>query len=84
MKVRFLGCHHSETAKTRLSSLMVDQALVIDAGAITSTSTADAQSQIKALILTHQHLDHIRDVPILASGCFSSGDTRRFLPQRRR
>ena len=75
MKIRFLGCHHTETATTRLSSLMVDQDLVIDAGAITSTLTADEQSKIKALLLTHQHLDHIRDVPTLALGGFGSGDT---------
>ena len=43
---------------------MVDQDLVIDAGAITSTLTPEEQSRIQALLLTHQHLDHIRDVPI--------------------
>ncbi len=75
MKIRFLGCHHTETATTRLSSLIVDQDLVIDAGAITSTLTADEQSKIKALLLTHQHLDHIRDVPTLALGGLGSGDT---------
>ena len=75
MQIRFLGCHHTETATTRLSSIMVDQDLIIDAGAITSTLTAQEQSQIKALLLTHQHLDHIRDVPTLALGGFGSGET---------
>ena len=58
MQIRFLGCHHTETSNTRLSSLLVDKELVIDAGAITSTLTAEEQSQIKAVLLTHQHLDH--------------------------
>lgn len=75
MKIRFLGCHHTETAKTRLSSLMVDQDLVIDAGAITSTLTPDEQSRIQALLLTNQHLDHIRDVPTLALSGIGSGNT---------
>ncbi len=75
MQIRFLGCHHTETAQTRLSSLMVDQDLVIDAGAITSTLTPYEQSQVRALLLTHQHLDHIRDVPTLALGGLDSGDT---------
>ena len=75
MQIRFLGCHHTETAQTRLSSLMVDQDLVIDAGAITSTLTPDEQSRIQALLLTHQHLDHIRDVPTLALGRLGSGNT---------
>jgi len=75
MQIRFLGCHHTETSNTRLSSLLVDKELVIDAGAITSTLTAEEQSQIKAVLLTHQHLDHVRDVPTLALNGFGSGVT---------
>jgi ribonuclease BN (tRNA processing enzyme) len=75
MQIRFLGCHHTETSNTRLSSLLVDQQLVIDAGAVTSTLTAEEQSQIKAVLLTHQHLDHVRDVPTLALNGFYSGET---------
>lgn len=75
MRIRFLGCHHTETSNTRLSSLLVDKELVIDAGAITSTLTAEEQSQIKAVLLTHQHLDHVRDVPTLALNGFGSGVT---------
>ncbi len=72
MQIRFLGCHHTETSNTRLSSLLVDKELVIDAGAITSILTAGEQSQIKAVLLTHQHLDHVRDVPTLALNGFGS------------
>ncbi|MFB3097991.1 MAG: MBL fold metallo-hydrolase [Dehalococcoidia bacterium] len=75
MQIRFLGCHHTETSNTRLSSLLVDKELVIDAGAITSTLTAEEQSQIKAVLLTHQHLDHVRDVPTLALNGRDSGNT---------
>ena len=75
MQIRFLGCHHTETSSTRLSSLLVDKELVIDAGAITSTLSAEEQSQIKAVLLTHQHLDHIRDVPTLALNGRGSGHT---------
>ncbi len=77
MQIRFLGCHHTETSNTRLSSLLVDKELVIDAGAITSTLTAEEQSRIKAVLLTHQHLDHVRDVPTLALNGFGSGETLR-------
>jgi phosphoribosyl 1,2-cyclic phosphodiesterase len=52
--------------------LMIDQDLVIDAGAITSTQTPE-QPRIQALFLTHQHLDHIRDLPTLALGGSGSG-----------
>ena len=47
--------------------------LHFDAGAITSTLTADEQAKIDAVFITHHHLDHIRDIPTLALGGFGSG-----------
>ncbi|MFQ6026173.1 MAG: MBL fold metallo-hydrolase [Dehalococcoidia bacterium] len=75
MLIRILGCHHTETAETRLSSIMIDQALIVDAGAITSTLTDTEQSKIVAVLLTHQHLDHVRDVPTLALNGRDTGKT---------
>ncbi len=75
MLIRVLGCHHTETAKTRLASLLVNGTLALDAGAITSTLTAEEQSQIQGVLITHHHYDHVRDLPILALGGFESGVT---------
>ena len=75
MQIRFLGCHHTETAKTRLSSLLVDQVLAVDAGAITSTLTSQEQAQIQAVLITHRHYDHVRDLPTLALGGYETGVT---------
>ncbi len=75
MHLRFLGCHHTETAKTRLSSILIDGDVVLDAGAITSTLSAEEQNRIKAVLITHCHYDHIRDLPTLALGGLETGAT---------
>ena len=75
MLIRFLGCHNTETATTRLSSLLVDNVLALDAGAITSMLTSEEQSQIRAVLITHRHYDHIRDLPTLALGGYGTGVT---------
>lgn len=75
MQIRFLGCHHTETSKTRLSSLLVDGVLALDAGAITSTLTSEEQSQIEVVLITHHHYDHVRDLPTLALGGYGTGVT---------
>ena len=75
MQIRFLGCHHTETSKARLSSLLVDGVLALDAGAITSTLTSEEQSQIEAVLITHHHYDHVRDLPTLALGGYGTGVT---------
>lgn len=73
MKIRFLGAHNCETKDTRLISLLVDDVLVIDAGALSSSLSLEAQKKIKAVLLTHQHYDHVRDVPMLGMNLFLGG-----------
>jgi ribonuclease BN (tRNA processing enzyme) len=75
MHLRFLGCHHTETVRTRLSSILVNGDVVLDAGAITSTLSAEEQNRIKAVLITHRHYDHIRDLPTLALAGFETGAT---------
>ena len=72
MLIRFLGCHHTETATNRLASLLVDGTLALDAGALTSTLTSEEQLQIQGVLITHHHYDHVRDLPTLALGGYGS------------
>ncbi|MFQ6122463.1 MAG: MBL fold metallo-hydrolase [Dehalococcoidales bacterium] len=65
MKIQFLGAHNCESQNTRLVSLLIDDILAIDAGALTSSLSFEAQLRIKAILLTHQHYDHIRDIPAI-------------------
>jgi len=66
MEIRVLGAHNCESESTRLTSLLIDSSLAIDAGGITSSLSFSAQQKLKAILLTHQHYDHIRDIPALA------------------
>jgi ribonuclease BN (tRNA processing enzyme) len=63
VQVRFLGAHQCESAGKHFASLLVDDRLAIDAGALTSTLSLDQQLAIEGLLLTHRHWDHIKDVP---------------------
>jgi ribonuclease BN (tRNA processing enzyme) len=66
MDVRFLGAHNCESQETRLVSLVVDDVLALDAGGLTSGLSFSAQLKLKAVLLSHEHYDHIRDIPTLA------------------
>jgi ribonuclease BN (tRNA processing enzyme) len=65
MKIQILGAHNIESRETRFVSLLIDDVLAIDAGALTSSLSRVAQQKLKAVLLTHQHYDHLRDVPAL-------------------
>jgi ribonuclease BN (tRNA processing enzyme) len=65
MKIRVLGAHNIESDKTGFASFLIDDVLAVDAGALTSSLSFDEQRKLKAVLLTHQHHDHARDVPSL-------------------
>jgi ribonuclease BN (tRNA processing enzyme) len=65
MNIRLLGVHNCESQKTKLTSILIDDILVVDAGGLTSNLTFLAQQNIEAVLLTHQHYDHIRDIPAI-------------------
>ncbi len=65
MNIQLLGVHNCESQNTKLTSLLIDDILVIDAGGLTSSLSFPAQQKLKAILLTHQHYDHIRDVPAI-------------------
>ena len=75
MKIKLLGAHNTESLETRMSGLLIDGALALDAGGLTSSLTLLAQHALKAVLLTHQHYDHIRDIPALAMSLFLAGKT---------
>jgi len=75
MKIKFLGAHNTESRNTRLSSLVIDDVLALDAGGLTSSLTFNEQLELKAILLTHQHYDHIKDIPLLGMNLFLNNAT---------
>lgn len=76
MELRVLGCHGGETPKHRTSSFLLGDTLAVDAGAITSGLSLDEQERISAVLVSHPHMDHIRDLATLADNrCQQGGST---------
>mgnify|MGYP001817515645 FL=1 len=76
MYLRILGCHGGETPKHRTSSFLVDDSIAIDAGAITSGLSLREQERIRSVLVSHPHMDHIRDLATLADNrCQQGGST---------
>lgn len=65
MNIQILGAHNIESENSRLVSLLIDEVLAVEASAITSSLSFPAQQKLKAVLLTHQHYDHNRDIPAL-------------------
>ena len=66
MELRVIGCHGGETPRHRTSAFVIDERLAIDAGSLTSGMDLKAQFRLEAAIISHAHLDHVRDLATIA------------------
>jgi 3',5'-cyclic-nucleotide phosphodiesterase len=66
LELRVIGCHGGETPKHRTSAFVVDDRLAIDAGSLTSGLDLKAQCALEAVLVSHAHLDHVRDLATIA------------------
>lgn len=70
MELRVLGCSGGEVEGERLTGLLVDGRVAIDAGSLTAALTVAEQVAIQHVFLSHSHLDHICTLPFFTKNIF--------------
>jgi len=73
MELEILGAHNCESESARLTCLLVDSVLAIDAGGLTSALSIEEQHRLKAVLITHHHFDHVRDLATLGMNFYTNG-----------
>jgi cAMP phosphodiesterase len=66
LRLRVLGCSGGELPRHRTTCFLVDDRLAVDAGALTQSLSLEALAGLDDIVLTHSHLDHVKDVPLVA------------------
>lgn len=66
MKIRVLGCYGGQLLGFHLTSFLVNDTILLDAGSPTEGLTLQQQGKINHIFLSHTHLDHIKDIAFLA------------------
>jgi len=75
MEIRVLGCHGSQLPGCGLTGFLIDGTTLLDAGAVTSALTLEEQVRVDHILITHAHLDHIRELSSLADNlCYYKRD----------
>lgn len=70
MELRVLGCSGGEADGQRLTGLLVNGTVAIDAGSITQALTTPEQIAIRQIFISHSHLDHICTLPFFTKNIF--------------
>lgn len=66
MKIKVLGCYGGQLLGFHLTSFLVNDTILLDAGSPTEALTLEQQGKINHIFLSHTHLDHIKDIAFLA------------------
>ncbi len=74
MELRVLGCSGGEACGERLTGLLVDGKVAIDAGSLTVALELAEQNAIRHIFLTHSHLDHICTLPFFTKNIFGHAE----------
>ncbi len=79
MKIQLLPTTFDEngcaTAQQHLCCLVVDDCVAIDAGSLAMSTNQLQKEQIRDVVLTHAHLDHIAGLPLFIDDLFATLET---------
>ncbi len=70
IKYHVLGSSGGEGPGWHLPAFLVNDRMLVDAGSATARLTQEAQVGIDTVLLTHSHLDHVKDLAFLADNIF--------------
>ncbi|MCX7071935.1 MAG: 3',5'-cyclic-nucleotide phosphodiesterase [Gammaproteobacteria bacterium] len=74
MQIRILGCSGGIGPGLRTTTLLVDGVMLIDAGTGVGDLPAQALAEIRTVLLTHAHLDHVCGLAFMADNLFGEID----------
>ena len=78
MKIQLLPStfdeHGCASARQHLSCFVIDDCVAIDAGSLAMATSIVQKNQIRDVILTHAHLDHIAGLPLFIDDLFATLD----------
>ncbi len=70
MKIKILGAYGAQTPGCGLSSMLIDDIFLLDAGNCTAALSVEDQARIDYILVTHAHLDHVTCIPFLSDNVF--------------
>jgi ribonuclease BN (tRNA processing enzyme) len=71
MRIEILGCSGSVMQGFNTTSILINGRILIDVGSAASVLPETAFSEIRAVLITHTHIDHIKELPFLVDALIS-------------
>lgn len=70
MKIEVLGASGGASLECRMTSLLINETIALDAGSLAQVLTIERQERVRKIVLTHSHLDHTNSLPFFVENVF--------------
>jgi ribonuclease BN (tRNA processing enzyme) len=70
MKIEVLGSYGGESPDCRMTTLLVNDRVALDAGSLTQALSIERQQRVEAIVLTHSHMDHTSSLPFFVENVY--------------
>jgi ribonuclease BN (tRNA processing enzyme) len=70
MRIEVLGASGGESPGRRLTCLLINDQIALDAGSLTKGLELDRQARVGSILLTHSHLDHTTSIPFFIENVY--------------
>jgi ribonuclease BN (tRNA processing enzyme) len=71
MKIEVLGGYGGESLGCRMTCLLINETIALDAGSLSQALTIERQVGVDAILLSHSHMDHTNSIPFFVENVFS-------------
>jgi ribonuclease BN (tRNA processing enzyme) len=70
MKIEVLGVYGGASLDCRMTSLLINDTIALDAGSLAQRLAFERQPRVRTIILTHSHWDHTNSLPFFVENVF--------------
>jgi ribonuclease BN (tRNA processing enzyme) len=74
MLVQVLGGYGGESLECRMTCLLVNGTIALDAGSLSQSLSVERQVAVRSILLTHSHMDHTTSLPFFIENVYGKGD----------
>lgn len=74
MKIEVLGGYGGESLGYRMTCLLINDSIALDAGSLSQALPIERQVGVKAILLSHSHMDHTSSIPFFVENVFGKSE----------
>jgi len=74
MRIQVLGGYGGESLDCRMTCLLINDTIALDAGSLSQVLSIERQVRVKTILLSHSHMDHTSSLPFFIENVYGKSE----------